>query len=123
MSMSAFFIVLKLVNNKFSGRMTEYRRKERRSVIMVVLLLIVSRITEIPKVCSNLWFCIIYMGDDFVSKYIDDIHWSIALLVNYEDGIARLMVFYSDDSVISAMKNEDKVHWQFYSLLISLAKQ
>ncbi|CAG2233119.1 unnamed protein product [Mytilus edulis] len=106
MMMSAVFIVFKLINNIFSGRMTEHRRQERRSVVMVVLVLIVFLVTE--KVCSNLWFCITYISDDFISRHADDKFWSIHLLMNYEHGAAMLMGFYSDDSVKSAMKNEDQ---------------
>lgn len=56
MIMSAFFIVFKLVNNTFSGRMTEHGRQERRSVVIVVLVLIVFLITEIPKYARTFGF-------------------------------------------------------------------
>lgn len=113
MFMSTSFIIYKLVNNKFHGRMTEHRRQERRSVVMVVIVLVVFLITEIPKLCSNLWFCITYVSGGFTSQFVNDISWSIQLLVKYEHGVAQFMGFFTDDAARYVMKYDDEyISWK-----------
>lgn len=101
--MSAVFITYKLANNQFRGRMTDQRRQERKSVVMIVIVLITFLITEVPKVCMYLWFSIIYLNGHYFNKVSDDISWSWNVVVRYEAGMAFFIDIFSDESLRNQM--------------------
>ena len=56
------YIIYKLVTNKFSGRQTERRRQEMRSIKMVVIVMFVFLVSEVPRVFLFLLFSVKYIS-------------------------------------------------------------
>ncbi|CAC5412825.1 unnamed protein product [Mytilus coruscus] len=96
MLMSSVFIIYKLINNNLRYRMTRQRLKERRSVIMVVLVLVLFLITEIPKVIMYQYWCYNTIGNKMMYIGLRKNEFSSWLLQRYGDAMAWLLTFPSD---------------------------
>ncbi|CAG2198634.1 unnamed protein product [Mytilus edulis] len=94
MLMSTVFIVFKLVTNRFQGRMTEQRKQERKSIIMVVVVLAIFLLTEIPRVLFYVWWCYIYTKEMMtMSAYSGyGMYWSMVLIKSFKDEMDILLI-------------------------------
>lgn len=72
--------------------MTERRRQERKSVIMIFLVLIIFLISEIPKLCVNILFDVNYIAGHFP----DTDEWRFWLILRYEYSMAWLLTQNTD---------------------------
>ena len=91
MLVSTLYIVYKLSTNRFRNPQTEQRRQERRSSIMISIVLAVFFLTEIPKIVL---FIIIYPR---MYNQIETTHFEFALLVWYKVYVA--MSFQIGDKI------------------------
>lgn len=96
MLISTVFIIYKLINNNLRYRMTKQRIKERRSVIMVVLVLVLFLITEIPKVILYQYWCYSTIGNKMIYIGLRKNEFSSWLLQRYGDAMAWLLTFPSN---------------------------
>ncbi|VDI18892.1 Hypothetical predicted protein [Mytilus galloprovincialis] len=99
MLISTIFIVYKLFSNKFTGQMTERRRLERRSITMVIVVLIIFFITEVPKVTVYLWWCFNYINGKYVTDFANLIQHSLILIKRYEFAMSASLVDYLTDMI------------------------
>ena len=90
------YIIYKLVNNKFSGRHTEGRRQEMRSIKMVVIVMFVFLVSEVPRVFVFLLFSVKYIsqpitrsGRYFIIQSVD------LLMVGFEQSMKIILRDYT----------------------------
>ncbi|CAC5400388.1 unnamed protein product [Mytilus coruscus] len=93
MLMSTIYVTYKLFTNKFRGRMTERKRQERNSIIMIAIVLLVFISTEVPKVFCYFWWCRTYHRGEFID---DEVAFCVRLLFKYEDAMAWILTITTD---------------------------
>ena len=81
------YIVYKLVKNTFHGRMTDRRRQEIRSILMVVIILIIFVLSEIPKAILFLYFCCNRLLGNISEQFN---HYALMLVIRQETALPIL---------------------------------
>ncbi|VDI64080.1 Hypothetical predicted protein [Mytilus galloprovincialis] len=76
--------------------MTERRRLERRSITMVIVVLIIFFITEVPKVTVYLWWCFNYINGKYVTDFFNLITNSVGLIHRYEFAMSASLAYFTD---------------------------
>ena len=103
MLMSAVFISFKLITNKFrSHQIQRNSRTERRSIIMVFLVLVIFLVTEVPKVVLYSWWCYSFISGLFArqsisfwltKRYDTTMYASLALYAKVMNGDLKICMF------------------------------
>ena len=90
MTLSTVYITHKLLTNRFQGRQTEQRRKERMFVLMILIVVVVFLVSEVPKAASYIHFTVIYIRQSFIMG-----SFSVTLLARFEDSMAYIIAILS----------------------------
>lgn len=121
MTACTIYIFYKIKTNKFKGRVTERRKQEKRSLIMFVVVLFVFLISEVPKVCVYLIFCIKYMaGFDawrsiISSEQVQFIR-SMRILQNFKNDMVLYLTYHTDVFNDVLPDPRDRVDFFFFFL-------